>query len=251
MKNKSVVILTIVLLVFIFYTGHISLAAAPQDKPTHPYVESQTHKGKVITTMDSGRYTYIQFEEKGKRSWVACPKTTVHVDDMIEFARGLPMKDFHSKTLNRTFASILFVSYIKVEGSAATPGKPAALPKGHIPIGERVPREITVKPGSIKKAEDGYTVMECYSMKDSLEGKIVRVRGKVVKFIPRIMGRNWLHIQDGTGKQGSDDLTVTSTDTANPGDVVLVSGKIAYNKDFGAGYLYPVIIEDASITVEK
>ena len=145
MKNKSVVILTTVLLAFIFYICHISLPAAPREKSAHHYVESQTHKGKVITTMDSGGYTYIEFEEKGK---------------------------------------------------------------------------------------------------------IVRVRGKVVKFIPRIMGRNWIHIQDGTGKQGSDDLNVTSTDTAKPGDVVLVSGKIAYNKDFGAGYLYPVIIEDASVIVE-
>jgi len=171
MKNKSVVILTTVLLAFIFYICHISLPAAPREKPAHPYVEPQTHKGKVITTMDSGGYTYIEFEEEGKKFWVACPKTPVHVDDMIEFSRGMPMKDFHSKTLNRTFASILFVSYIKVEGSAGPPGKSMALPKGHIPIGGKVPREITVKAGSIKKAEGGYTAAECYSMKDSLEGK--------------------------------------------------------------------------------
>lgn len=251
MKNKSVVILTTVLLAFIFYICHISVPAALQEKPAHPYLESQTHKGKVITTMDSGGYTYIEFKEKGRRFWVACPKTPVHVDDMIEFSRGLPMNDFHSKTLNRTFASILFVSYIKVEGAAGPPGKPIALPKGHIPIGEKVSQEITVKPGSIKKAEGGYTAAECYSMRDSLEGKIVHVRGKVIKFIPKIMGKNWIHIQDGTGKEGMDDLTVTSTDNAKPGEVVLISGKIAYNKDFGAGYVYPVIIEDASIIIDQ
>jgi len=261
MKNKSVVILATVLLAFIFYICHISVLAAPQEKPAHPYVESQTHKGKVITTMDSGGYTYIEFEEKGKRFWVACPKTPVQVDDMIEFSRGLPMNDFHSKTLNRTFASILFVSYINVEGATESPGKSMALakshgpidsvPKGHVPIGKKIPSIITVEPGSIKKVEGGYTVTECYSMKESLKGKKVTLRGKVVKFASQIMGKNWIHIQDGTGKEGTDDLTVTSTEMASVGDVVLVSGKIAYNKDFGAGYLYPVIIEDASVTVEK
>ena len=263
MKNKSVVILTTVLVTFVLYSRHISLMASPQDKPAHPYgefVESQAHRGKVITTMDSGEYTYIEFEEKGNKLWAACPKTTVQVDDMIEFSRGLPMKDFHSKTLNRTFASILFVSNVKVEGTTGSPGKSMALakshepingiPKGHVPIGKKVPAKITVEPGSIKKAEGGYTVSECYALKDSLKGKTITIRGKVVKFTSQIMGKNWLHIQDGTGKEGSDDLTVTSTGTAKPGDVVLVSGKIAYDKDFGAGYVYPVIIEEASITVE-
>ena len=88
-------------------------------------------------------------------------------------------------------------------------------------------------------------------MKDSLKGKKVNVRGKVVKFASQIMEKNWIHIRDGTGKEGSNDLTATSAETVNVGDVVLVSGEIAYNKDFGAGYVYPVIIEDASITVEK
>jgi len=264
MKNKSMVILTTVLVAFIYYTCHMSLMAAPQEKPAHPYldsVESQTHKGKVITTMDSGGYTYIEFEENGVKLWAACPKTTVHVGDIIEFSRGLPMKDFQSKTLNRTFATILFVSQVKVEGATGTPGKSMALakshdpiasvPKGHVPIGKKTPAKITVEPGSIKKAEGGYTVSECYSLKDSLKGKTITLRGQVVKFTAQVLGKNWIHVQDGTGQEGTDDLTVTSTDTAKPGDMVLVSGKIAYDKDFGAGYVYPVIVEDAAVTIEK
>ena len=259
MKGKTILILSITMMILMVVGTREPLRA--QSGQTHPFLESSTHKGKVLTTMDSGGYTYIEFEEKGKKLWVACSKTPVHVDDMIEFSRGMPMKDFHSKTLNKTFEDILFVGVVKVAGAKEIPGKSMALakshgtidsvPKGHVPIGKKIPPKITVTPGSIKKAPGGYTVAECYSMKDSLKGKKVNVRGKVVKFASQIMGKNWIHIRDGTGKEGSNDLTVTSTEIANVGDVVLVSGEIAYNKDFGAGYVYPVIIEDASVTVEK
>jgi hypothetical protein len=87
-------------------------------------------------------------------------------------------------------------------------------------------------------------------MKDTLNGKTVNVRGRVVKFTPRIMGKNWIHIRDGSGKEGSNDLTVTTKNTASVGDLVLVSGKIAYDINFGAGYVYKVIIREASVTVE-
>ncbi len=253
MKNKSAVILTTVLLAFTFYTSHISLMGATQEKPAHPFLETQTHRGKVATTMDSGGYTYIEFEEKGKRHWVATSRMKVSVGDTIEFSRGAPMKNFHSKTLNKTFEDILFVGVVKVVGAMALAPSHAPLgsaPKGHVPIGKKIPTKITVEPGSIKKAEGGYTVTECYSMKESLKGKEVTLRGKVVKFASKIMGKNWIHIQDGTGQEGTNDLTVTSTEMVSVGDVVLVSGKIAYNKDFGAGYVYPVIIEDAAIAVE-
>lgn len=250
MKNKPAIILITCLVTFIFSICHISLPAAEQEKPVHSFLEAETHKGKVTTTMDAGGYTYIEFEEKGKKLWAAAPKFVVSVGDTIEFSKAMPMKNFHSKTLNRTFESILFVGGIKVTGAQGIPSAQPVLPKGHIPVGKKTPTKITVKPGSIEKAENGYTVAECYSMKDSLEGKIVTVRGKVVKFTARIMGKNWIHIRDGTGNQGSDDLTVTSTDSVNVGDLVLVSGKIAYNRNFGAGYVYPVIIEDASIIVE-
>ena len=77
-----------------------------------------------------------------------------------------------------------------------------------------------------------------------------RFRGKVVKFNANIMGKNWLHVQDGTGNAGSNDLLVTTTGQAKPGDTVLIEGKVALNKDFGAGYKYNVLVEDAKVTVE-
>ena len=126
-----------------------------------------------------------------------------------------------------------------------------SLPEGHVPIGPQQEMPPKVEPGSVKKAEKGFTVEECYTMKDSLAGKEVTVRGRVVKISTKILGRNWIHIRDGSGTNGFDDLTVTTTKTAPLGGTVLVTGKIAYNKNLGSGYIFPAIIEDAKITVEE
>jgi hypothetical protein len=76
-------------------------------------------------------------------------------------------------------------------------------------------------------------------------------RGKVVKTNPNIMGKNWLHVRDGSGAEGTNDLTVTTAGTApNVGDTVVVKGTVALEKDFGMGYQYDIIVEDAEVTVE-
>jgi hypothetical protein len=99
--------------------------------------------------------------------------------------------------------------------------------------------------------DNACTVQEIFARNKELAGKIVRVKGKVVKYNPGIMGKNWIHIQDGSGDpmQNTHDLVATSMETAVVGEVVTVQGKLAANKDFGAGYTYVAIIEEA--TVEK
>lgn len=95
------------------------------------------------------------------------------------------------------------------------------------------------------------TVAALNQDKASLAGKQVRVQGKVVKVNNGIMGRNFLHVQDGTGDQNNNDLTITSKQTANVGDQVTVTGRVAINKDFGSGYMYPLLVEEAVITPKK
>jgi hypothetical protein len=99
-------------------------------------------------------------------------------------------------------------------------------------------------------AKDGKTVAEVYAASTKLGGKVVKVRGKVVKYNANILGKNWLHIQDGTGSAGSNDLLVSTSTKAKRGDTVLIEGKVALNKDFGAGYKYDLLVEDAKVTVE-
>ncbi len=108
---------------------------------------------------------------------------------------------------------------------------------------------------SVEKAQgaNAHTVSEIHGQRFDLDGHEVVVRGEVVKVSTGIMGKNWLHIQDGSGKEdaGDYDLTVTTLDEASHGDIVLVTGKVTAEKDFGHGYRYDVIIEDAKIVREK
>jgi hypothetical protein len=87
--------------------------------------------------------------------------------------------------------------------------------------------------------------------KSALAGKTITAQGKVVKVNNGIMGRNFVHVQDGTGQAGSDKLIITSKQTANVGDQVSISGVVVLDRDFGSGYTYPLLIEDASITPKK
>jgi hypothetical protein len=160
------------------------------------------------------------------------------------------MQNYQSKTLNRTFDQIYFVSGISVAGAEQTTGKVPAGKAGapHANIVPPVPSDIYFS--DIKKAEGGKSVAELYAEKDSLSGKEVTVRGKVVKFTPSIMGKNWIHLQDGTGSTGTNDLTITTSSTAKVGDTVVAKGILETNKDLGYGYKYNIILEDATVSVE-
>lgn len=100
-------------------------------------------------------------------------------------------------------------------------------------------------------AAETLTIEQVYAKKEKLVGKQVQVNGKVVKVNEGIMGKNFLHITDGTGKEGSNDLTVTTDDRAAMGDTVSVTGEVVINRDFGAGYIYPLLIEKARVSKAK
>jgi len=206
--------------------------------------------GKVLETMDAAGYTYVRVSTGTGEVWAAGPKTVVAVGDTVSFPRGMEMRNFHSDKLDRTFDRIAFVSAITVgaPGAAAqggTPGKPD--PHGGLSSAEPAGVDLS----GIERAEGGETIAGIFDRKDALAGKEIVLRAKVVKVNRGIMGRNWLHLRDGTkSSAGSDDLTVTSSDAAEVGAKVLVRGKVAVGKDFGFGYRYDVLVEDASITVE-
>ncbi len=238
----------------------------------------QTLSGKVLETMDAGGYTYLLLDTGTGQPWVAIPQSSVKVGDEVNCKPGMAMSNFNSKTLNRTFDSIIFsaglagaasnphggamgsmgapppaqggddsfASAVQAErGGPAMQAPPAAESGGS--LGAQVPfNEIKVEKAS---GETGYTVSEIFAQKDSLGGKTVTIQGKVVKFSPSIMGRNWIHLQDGTGEpmKNTHDLVITTSEEVTNGDVVTVEGVLAVNKDFGAGYKYDAIVEDAKL----
>jgi len=198
----------------------------------------------VVETMDSGDYTYAKIKAGGDTYWVAAPRTAVKVGDRVEHPQGAVMRQFESKTLKRTFDSILFVDRLVVAPDKAKPSETVVAAHRGVQDGG----SDDIQAGSIAKAAGGYTVAELYERAKELAGKEVSVRGKVVKFNGSILGRNWIHLRDGTGSASANDLTVTSGEAAEVGEVVLVTGTLALDKDFGSGYKYPLIIEGASVS---
>jgi hypothetical protein len=99
------------------------------------------------------------------------------------------------------------------------------------------------------KGQNAYTVGEIFAKSGELDKKPVTVRGKVVKVSLGIMGKNWVHLQDGSGDagKGTNDLVVTSAkDAPKVGDVVTASGTLFKDKDFGSGYKYTAIVEEGT-----
>ena len=95
------------------------------------------------------------------------------------------------------------------------------------------------------------TIATLNQNKATLAGKTISVQGKVVKVNNGIMGKNFVHVQDGTGDANSNNLIVSSNQTANVGDQVTISGVVVVDRDFGSGYTYPLLIEEASIAAKK
>jgi uncharacterized protein YdeI (BOF family) len=163
----------------------------------------------------------------------------------------MPMENFHSQTLNRDFPVIYFTTRIGREGEVP-PAMPAMM-SAHAQAGLQEPGSGAAQAtGPVQPAPGGTTVASVWASRKSLAGKTVTVRGKVVKFNGGIMGRNWIHIQDGTGAaaDGTNDLLVTSAAAAKVGDVITVTGTVAIDKDFTAGYAYAVLIEGAKIELK-
>ena len=215
-------------------------AAASASKGAEPL------SGKVLQTMNSGGYSYVLLEKKdGKKIWVAVGETPIKAGDKINFKPGMEMVNFESKSLKRTFDSIIFSEgIITTAGTSGTAAKEAAPPGSK---GAATAKETKI---SVPKATgaNAYTVEGIFGNSSKLNKKQVTVKGKVVKVSSGIMGKNWIHIQDGSGSQAkaNHNLVCTSTATANMGDIVTVTGTLAKDKDFGAGYKYSAIVENAT-----
>jgi len=110
---------------------------------------------------------------------------------------------------------------------------------------------VLAAPGAFAEDATVKTVAALHQDKAALAGKLVRVEGKVVKVNNGIMGRNFVHVQDGSGDDNSNRVIVTSKQTAAVGDRVAVSGRVVLDRDFGGGYMYPLLLEDTEITPAK
>ncbi len=245
MKSITLSIISIIITALFSLSA---MAAEPKIPTGHPAMPQGAGDpgaakvyGKVVETMDVENYTYVQINNGEQSYWAAGPKTSLKKGAMIAIETQMPFTDFESKALNKKFKTIYFVNRFITD----QPGQTA--PATAAPHADLAKQDKPAALKSFKKAADGKTVSEIFKQKKTLAGKAVRVRGQVVKYTAKVMGKNWLHIQDSSG---SERLVVTTDHDVKLDDVVLVNGTLAIDKDLGYGYVYEAIIEQAKVTVE-
>jgi len=199
--------------------------------------------GTVAETMDSGGYVYIRLEDG---AWIAANSFAVSVGDKVQYSGAMEMTNFHSKSLDRNFDSILFVSSAGVVSEDGV-AKPASLLDSNAP--RKTPAGVaSPAPGEIKPLADGKTVADIYAESEQLSGQVVSMNARVVKFNKRIMGKNWITLRDGTGTEPEDKIVATSQEVLTPGDLVIVKGTLKTDVDLGRGYFYKVLLEEATFS---
>lgn len=240
-RTKYLAVLFVCFSFALLYAGVINSAHAEKKSAQEKHqTSSSTISGKVTEIVDASGYTYIEVDTGKNKVWAAGPVTPVTIGDTIAFSTEMPMKNFHSKSMKRDFSVIYFVnSFISDTESLAS--KTTANPS----LQGQIKQEKAIKAiKGIDKVEGGNTIAEIYTNKNDFNGKTVRVRGQVTKYNAGIMGKNWVHIRDSSGP---DDLTITTDSSAILDDVILIEGTLNLDKDFGYGYIYPLIVEDARI----
>jgi len=200
------------------------------------------HQVTVQEVLHVKEYSYIRVLEEGEEKWIAAPTTAVEIGGTYYIGKTMEMKNFESKDLNKSFETIYFVEKI----SATAEDTKRSLTTNPHPVKTENPKPIIEKKEvTIEASGDATSIAELIKNKEKYNNTIVKIRGEVTKFNPAIMNTNWIHIQDGTAFNDLFDLTITSPETVQVGDVVTLEGKVTLNKDFGAGYFYDIIIENA------
>lgn len=197
---------------------------------------SEGHLVVINEILDTEKYSYLNVSEDGEKYWIAIPRKEVQVGSTYFYKGGLLKKNFESKEYNRVFETIYLVSEVIPHPTNSVSSEPNDIPPKDKISGEAV---------SVELAEGSVKLSELFFDPKKFEGKLIQVTGKCVKVNQMIMGRNWIHIQDGSGQDL--DLTITTTENVNVDAIVTFKGTIALNKDFGAGYKYDVIMEMASL----
>jgi len=228
-------------------TGLLALLVLVQCKPNTEKKEpikaeeaifenTNSHQITIKEVLQANAYTYLLVTEADKDYWIAIPKTEVTVGKTYSYEGGVEMKAFESKDLKRTFDSVLFVEGILDPNPPAAAKTTSTAPK--VVSSKELSKGITL-------AKGGISVFDLYSTRDKLAGKTVILTGKVIKFMPEIMKKNWVHLQDGSNFNGFNDITITTLEKVKIDDIVTLKGKVVLNKDLGSGYKYEILIEDA------
>jgi hypothetical protein len=237
---KSFVVIIAIMVAFTSCVKKNKVPTAPTE-----VANPAMHQVKVEEVVQTSNYTYLKVSENNAENWIAVTRQEAAPGEVYYYDQALEMKNFESKELKRTFESVYFVQGISKEPIVAG-AAPAGMGEAKMP-NKPVKNAALKKEGvSVAPAQDGLTIDKLYADRSNYAGKVIKMKGQVVKINEGVMGKNWIHIQDGTGTENFD-LTVTTLDGMKLGDVVAFEGTINLKKDFGYGYFYEVIMEDAKL----
>jgi hypothetical protein len=205
------------------------------------------YSGTVLSTKDASNYTYLEIQGTTGVFWAAVPRTAVKQGDRVELQNGAVMNNFEAKVLGRKFDSIIFAGGVVVNGGQpeAAPAGPGAPGQKEMPVdaGSHMKADTSANATDVKKAAGGVTIAELLASPASFKDKKIVLQARVVKFLPEIMKKNWLHLKDAS--VADKDIVATSAEAFKVGDVVLIEGTVRTDQDFGFGYKYAVLIEEA------
>jgi len=201
-------------------------------------------QGKILKIVDVMGYNYLKVDQNNTIRWVAIAKAPVKVGDIIGYDTKTIMKNFKSKQLNKTFDEIIFANSVYLSQKN---NKLKTL-KSSLALTEEThkPEPVHKKPFTEKEF---YTVEEVHLYRKELNGKTIKVKAKVYKVSHSIMKRDWVHLGDGTGNEQAltDDFVVTTQQSdLQAGQEVVATSTIVIDKNFGYGYFYEVLGENAS-----
>ena len=244
-------------------SAKVPLGQMPAAAAAAPAAPAEGLTGKVVELLPASPYLYIRVKTSTGDVWAAVPETKLANGATVTVYSAMLMTKFASKTLKRTFDEVYFGTLTPPEagaagamggamgGAADAAGAAGAAGASGTSPHTGAPAAAPVQVGKVEKATgaDAKTVADAWAQKAGLAGKTVTIRGKVVKFNGAVMGKNWMHLQDGSGDatKGTNDITVTSMAEVKVGDLVTITGTVRTDKDFGAGYFYAIIVEDAKV----
>ena len=205
--------------------------------------------GTLVERIAVSPYVYLRLTTATGELWAAVLEAPLTIGAQVTVYNALLMEQFESKTLERTFDRIYFGS-LDAPGTEST--DMAGTDAGPTTAGAPVPADAQVAPVAKATGADARTIAELWTQKDRLANTVVSVRGTVVKYNAAVMGKNWMHLQDGSGDAatGTHDITVTTLNAVTVGATVTITGTVRLNRDVGAGYTYAVLIEDATVVTK-
>lgn len=210
-----------------------------------PRLRAPSSRARSSRSRNVESYTYLRLKTKDGETWAAVGKAPVKIGAEVTIENAMVMNNFESKSLKKTFPKIIFGTLGGAGRSA--PGAGGDLAAAHSGVAKTTDTGVI----NVSKASgaNARTVAEVVTKRVELKDKPVLVRGKVVKYNPAIMGKNWIHLRDGSGSaaDNTNDVLVTTTDQAKTGEVVTAKGVVRTDKDFGSGYSYKVLVEEATL----